>query len=235
VNPQLDVSLIASVFAKAGRVHIPDALPPECAASLYHCLSAEIPWRRHYNRGEEHFDLLPAEQAGMGVGAINDLRRSIMVDARFNFACFYKSFRDTDIGSDPAQMSRYFARLCAFLNSPAFIEFARRVTGIGNIATVDAQATLYEAGDFLTVHDDNVAGKNRAAAYVLNLTPQWCADWGGVLQFIARDGHVAEGYVPTFNSLNVLRVPQAHSVSMVAPFAPAGRYSVTGWFRTSGT
>ena len=164
---------------------------------------------------------------------LDDLRRSVMIDARYNFACFYKSFRDSDLTSDSAFGKLYFAQLCAFLNSPEFIDFARRVTGVGEISLVDAQATLYEAGDFLTVHDDDVAGKNRVAAYVRGLAPKWCADWGGVLQFIAGDGHVAEGYVPPFNSLNILRVPQAHSVSMVAPFTPVGRYSVTGWFRTS--
>jgi Rps23 Pro-64 3,4-dihydroxylase Tpa1-like proline 4-hydroxylase len=28
-----------------------------------------------------------------------------------------------------------------------------------------------------------VAGKNRVAAYVLNLTPRWRVEWGGLLMF----------------------------------------------------
>ena len=69
------------------------------------------------------------------------------------------------------------------------------------------------------------------AAYVLNFTPRWSPDWGGILNFIDRDGHVAEGYTPAFNALNVFRVPQLHSVSCVSPYAQAGRYSITGWLR----
>jgi len=55
--------------------------------------------------------------------------------------------------------------------------------------------------------------------------------WGGILQFIAEDGHLAEGYAPSFNALNLFNVPQLHAVSYVAPFAQAGRFSVNGWLR----
>ena len=125
-------------------------------------------------------------------------------------------------------------QLIEFLNSSAFIGSDRRLTGDSSIALVDANATLYEPGHFLTRHDDAVDGKNRVAAYVLNLTPVWSADWGGILNFHAGDGHVIEGYVPTFNALNVFRVPQMHGVSYVTPFAVAGRFSVSGWFRRAG-
>jgi Rps23 Pro-64 3,4-dihydroxylase Tpa1-like proline 4-hydroxylase len=107
------------------------------------------------------------------------------------------------------------------------------VTGDERIAYVDAQATRYRPGHFLTEHTDDVAGKQRLYAYVLNLTPAWRIDWGGLLLFHAPDGHVAEAYCPRFNALNVFAVPQAHSVSVVAPFAPAHRLSVTGWLRAA--
>jgi Rps23 Pro-64 3,4-dihydroxylase Tpa1-like proline 4-hydroxylase len=76
---------------------------------------------------------------------------------------------------------------------------------------------------------DKTGRKLRRAAYVFNLTPRWQPDWGGQLQFIGPDGHVAEAWVPRFNALNVFAVPQPHAVSIVAPFAVGARYSVTGW------
>ncbi len=105
----------------------------------------------------------------------------------------------------------------------------RELTGLSDISWADAQATLYRPGDFLTVHDDRIGGHKRLAAYVLNMTPGWRADWGGVLQFLDPSGHVAEGYVPTFNALNLFKVPALHSVSQVALYGGL-RYSVTGWF-----
>ena len=96
---------------------------------------------------------------------------------------------------------------------------------------ISGHATAYGPGHFLTAHDDEVAGKKRHAAYVYNLTPTWRIDWGGLLLFHGADGHVARGFTPSFNALNLFAVPQPHSVSMVAPFAANRRYSVTGWLR----
>jgi len=96
---------------------------------------------------------------------------------------------------------------------------------------VDGQATQYLPGHFLTSHDDAVAGKNRVAAYVLSLTPGWRIEWGGLLQFHDGDGDVGLALAPRFNAMHLLRVPQVHSVSFVAPYAGTPRVSVTGWLR----
>jgi Rps23 Pro-64 3,4-dihydroxylase Tpa1-like proline 4-hydroxylase len=65
---------------------------------------------------------------------------------------------------------------------------------------------------------------------VLNLTiPDWKSEWGGFLNFFDEYGNIEAGFRPMFNSLNLFLVPQRHSVSYVAPFAPVGRYAITGW------
>ena len=50
--------------------------------------------------------------------------------------------------------------------------------------------------------------------------------------FLDADGHVAEGYSPAFNALNIFRVPAAHAVTQVTTFADADRLSITGWVRS---
>jgi len=117
-------------------------------------------------------------------------------------------------------------------NSPAFLDFARGLTGDDRIAYVDAQATRYLPGHFLNGHDDTQAEAGRLYAYVLNVSPVWRAEWGGLLMFLGDAGDVIETFAPAVGTLNVFRVPQAHAVSMVAPFAGAPRYSVTGWWRS---
>ena len=119
----------------------------------------------------------------------------------------------------------------AFLNGERFLTFARNLTGFQDIAFADAQATLYGPGHFLTLHDDAVEGKNRRAAYVLNLTENWREDWGGYLNFFDKVGNIEAAYKPAFNALNIFAVPAAHSVGLVAPFAGALRCSITGWLR----
>jgi Rps23 Pro-64 3,4-dihydroxylase Tpa1-like proline 4-hydroxylase len=126
------------------------------------------------------------------------------------------------------------AKLVAFLASPEFLAFIREVTGVEAIAWPNADATLYGPFDFLTLHDDKHTEFDRLVAYVLNMTPMWRPDWGGALQFFDAHGQIEEGYMPTFNALNLFRVPKLHSVSLVAPFGGA-RYSVTGWFHSAET
>lgn len=122
-------------------------------------------------------------------------------------------------------------RLLEAMNTAPALEMWRELTGDPDVGLVDGQATRYLPGHFLTRHDDDVEGKNRVAAYVLNLSPEWASEWGGLLQFHDAAGEVTGAMVPGFNVLNLFRVPQSHSVSIVAPFAPAPRYSITGWIR----
>jgi len=233
-NPALHASIVRPVLEKIGRIHVPHFFKAACADRIYECLQSETPWQLHLNDGvlnfdrpDEHMQLLP------------DAKRVLLLDGVYDnaaakrFQGLYHTFPIYDSWRAGNRRDLYLMRVYEFLNSPAFLDFAREATGVQTISLVDAQATLYRPGHFLTEHDDRAEGKRRVAAYVLNFTREWHADWGGVLQFIDSDGHVAEGYTPAFNALNLFRVPQRHSVSFVAPFARAGRYSITGWLRES--
>lgn len=116
-----------------------------------------------------------------------------------------------------------------FVNGRPFLDFITQLTGDDRVAFADVMATRYLRGHFATAHADELPTQRRLYAYVLNLTPEWRADWGGVLTFLDNDGHVAEGYVPKFNALNVFSVPQTHAVSVVSRLARAPRLSITGW------
>jgi len=227
----LDVRAIAGVYAAVGRVHVRPIFTRETAESVYHSLTNEIQWQLQLNDGDK-----PISRDGASFEALSEADRARVMQAVYanaarGFQYIYNNFPISDLYEQGQQRSLYVMRLYEFLTSPEFLEFARAVTGVRSIAVVDAQATLYRPGHFLTRHDDLQHSKKRVAAYVLNFTPRWVADWGGVLQFIDGDGHVAEGYTPVFNALNLFRVPQPHNVSLVAPFAQGGRYSITGWLR----
>jgi len=121
--------------------------------------------------------------------------------------------------------------LLDLFNTEAFLSFARRLTGDDRIAFSDGQVTRYLPGHFLNRHSDANPRTERLYAYVLNLSPGWRAEWGGLLQFLDEGGDITESFVPSFGALNVFAVPQMHAVSTVAPFAGGPRYSVTGWWR----
>ncbi len=232
LNPAHDWRQLSQVYARFGRIHIPSILTPDSAARVHQALAAETPYSLVVNSGEKYFDLSNDDLAKMSVDERRNLVESAHAGTHRGFQLFYENHRLSEKGEPYPNPNSYLSRIAAFLNSQEFLLFVRAVTGENRIAFADVQATRYGPGHFLTQHDDGMAGKNRLVAYVLNMTPHWRADWGGNLMFLNREGQIAEGYVPAFNALNLLRVPQTHLVSSVAPFAGAYRLSVTGWLRT---
>lgn len=230
LSEQLDREALARSYATAGRLHIADFLHPDDAATLHNSLRTRSDWRLVVNQGEKSFDLDRAAQQALSREKRDQLERAVHAEARYGFQYYYESIRlpdaDSERGSDDPL--RGFA---SFMSSDPVRQFLRDVTGQQGIDFADAQATAYGPGHFLTAHDDEVAGKNRHAAYVLNLSPRWRVDWGGLLLFEGKDGHIERGFAPSFNALNLFTVPQPHSVSLVAPFAANRRYSITGWLR----
>jgi len=224
LNPALARARIADAFRDHGRVHIPSVLTEASAERIHHCLTQETKWSLTFNKGGDFCDLDNVSQE----------ERSKLVFAAWQrapngFQYFFDNHRLSRDGEAYRDESHYFAKLVAFLNSQPVLSLMREVTGLSAIEWADAQATVYRPGDFLMVHNDEIGGHKRLAAYVLNFTRAWRADWGGILQFYGEDRHIEEGYVPAFNALNVFRVPALHSVSQVALYGGL-RYSITGWF-----
>lgn len=231
LNSRLDQNLLATVFARYGRIHIPGVLDRDSALAVHGALNEGIPWQTHYNDGSTVYDIDATAIDSLTLAERAAVLKPIYARASVGFQYIFDNFAVTDHQGKSEYAGLSVMRVLDFLQSLEVMDFARRVTGISGITTVDAQATRYRAGHFLTVHDDRDDNKGRVAAYVLNMTPAWRADWGGILQFLDDDGHVAEGYVPAFNALNIFTVPTRHSVSVVAPFVASTRLSITGWFR----
>lgn len=228
----LDPAELAPLFRRFGRAHLPDVFAPETARALHASLESEVPWRRNLYDGSkavtfplDAFDAQPAEWRAQADAAV---RRA----GAQGFSYLFDSYAVSDELEAGRRLGIAVEAVYDAFNAPTFLDWLRRLTGESRIAYCDAQATRYLPGHFLTQHDDGVEGKNRLFAYVLNLTPVWRADWGGLLLFTDADGHVAEGYTPAFNALNLFRTPQPHLVTEVASFAPAARLAVTGWVRS---
>ncbi|MGV2495789.1 2OG-Fe(II) oxygenase [Pelagerythrobacter aerophilus] len=220
----------AHAFARDGRIRIPDFLQREAAEALHTFLQA-APWWRTFNQGERTWDLGPESIEVLTPEQAAQLEQAIHEGARKGFQYLYETVRVSEQSSERSGRGFPVDRLLEAMNSAPALAMWRELTGDPDVGLVDGQATRYLPGHFLTRHDDDVEGKNRVAAYVLNLSPGWQPEWGGLLQFHDAAGEVTGAMVPGFNVLNLFRVPQSHSVSIVAPFAPAPRYSVTGWIR----
>ena len=231
LSPDLDIVALNTAFGARRRLRIPGVLTPESAEALTTAMETFDDWRVSVSAGGEFFELPLKDRRAAEPGKQSWID-AVRVDGDSPRMQYVFDTRRLTVEGVPDQTPDAVSAVPAFLNSPAFIAFARGVTGDDRIDFADAQATRYRPGHLLTTHSDEAAGKNRLYAYVLNLTRDWRSDWGGALLFLEDEGHIAEGFAPAFNALNIFAVPAAHSVGQVASFAPRDRLSITGWLRS---
>lgn len=228
LNPQLDRRRLAESFRLSGRVHIPKFLTDAAAQRLHYALERETPWGLLFNEGNklrEFESVSPEDHQAMLMGAWER--------AHHEFQMFYHYYRVSKRGTIYPDSGHYLRRLAEFLSTPQFYAFIRDITGLEVNGLQSCTATLFNPLHFLMVHDDHNAERERLVAYSLNMTPAWRPDWGGALHFFDGNDRVEDVYLPSFNGLNLFRVPKRHSVSQVSAFG-GSRYSVAGWFEANG-
>jgi len=231
LNASLSSDAIRQEFEDRQYVHVPEILADDNASQLHHELTKNTPWSLVFTDRGKHVDLSGANLQAMSKEQVLELQKAIYAQAQTSFQYCYNNYPIFDVCKAGKNKGHVLHKFYEWLNSEAFLTFARSATGFDDISFVDAQATAYRPGHFLTTHDDTQEGKRRRAAYVFNFTPDWSADWGGFLQLLDDKGNIRHGLRPAFNALNIIAVPQRHNVSLVAPFAGAVRTSITGWFR----
>lgn len=232
LNQSLDLDALRSAFADEGRLQIHDFLRHDGAMALLRELVESREWRLAQNQGADTIEHGAAEMAAWAPEVKAAFDRQAFESGRHGFQFRYDAIRLPESLAAPAPAaSATLHAFRAFLSSAEVLDVLRKVTGADDIAFADAHGARYREGHFLTAHDDSKDEAGRRVAYVMNLTPQWRPDWGGLLLFYDGRGNVSRGFLPAFNVLNLFRVPQPHSVSWVTPLAGAPRHSVTGWLR----
>jgi Rps23 Pro-64 3,4-dihydroxylase Tpa1-like proline 4-hydroxylase len=231
LNDQLDLAALRERYERTSRVHVADFLEPSAAERLHAALANSRDWAFVFNRGNRHFELTAENAARMPREAHQQMQQEILTNARDGFQLAYEVLNVSKKQGAPLTSDPVLRDLHAFMNGPDFLDFMRELTGEDRASWCDVTATRYRPGHFCEEHDDKADDGERLAAFVLNVTPRWRADWGGLLLFVDDAGHIREGFTPAFNAINVFKAPQQHSVSAVAPFAGGQRLSVTGWLR----
>lgn len=234
LNPGLDRVALAAQFARESRLQIRNVLQIEAARELREIMLRGTEWGfawqagedgPHAARAKQFAAMQPPERAKLGQSVAQAARRG-------DYAFTYARYPILDAYQERWHPDSPHDILFEHINDEPFLELVRDVTGIAELIKADAQATLFAPGHFLSQHNDSHVGEGWRIAYVLSLAiDDWRPDWGGYLNFYDQDGDIVAGYLPRFNTLSLFAVPNLHAVSYVAPYAPVGRFSITGWFR----
>ena len=222
INNDIAVAAHRATLLRAGRVQIPDFLQPDAAERLAECLRRDVPWTTAERGKPDSAPWTPEVRRERQPAAYRT------ATAGFHFV--YDRYLIVDAMREGRDRQLLVHVALEFFNSPPFLDFIRDFTGDRELAMVGAQATRYLPGQFLRMHDDRHEEEARRYAYVLNLSRDWEADWGGLLHFVDDDGAAREAFLPRFNSLSLFKVPARHYVGIVAPWAAQPRLAITGWW-----
>ena len=215
-----------------------DVLNEQSAREIQSLLAGGTPWGLATRGGDS--PKTPAQsfsQADMrapgGVERVNAAANAAaQASAKGDYAFRYAHFSLVEAVQQGWNPGGPHELLLEHLNAEPMMDLVREITGFPELVKADGQATLFGPQHYLGRHTDSHVMEGWKVAYVLNFAREgWHPDWGGYLLFLDEDGDVIEGFRPRFNALNMFAVPQSHLVSFVAPFAPAGRMAITGWFR----
>jgi Rps23 Pro-64 3,4-dihydroxylase Tpa1-like proline 4-hydroxylase len=234
INPAIDPAAIRAALARDRFAQVENFLVPAAADALWEVLRHMTPyglaWAGEgqpggaFVRQEAMKGLSPQQKAAMGNAAA-------AAAGAGRFAFLYGQYPLVESYVQQWHPGHPLYGLLEAINAPPVIDFARTASGHADIIRADAQASLYAGGHFLTEHDDMVESEGRRLAYVLHMARDWRPDWGGYLNILDERGNITHGCMPRFNTMNLFLVPLRHQVSLVAPFAPIGRFAITGWFR----
>ena len=229
INPELDPHALNQQLQQTGRIQVPNFFTPETAEYLYSLLQGNSNWFVTYNEGEENFESSMAEFQALPPPQRRQFMSRLFSRARDGFQFIFRQYyisraieQGEDVGHPMHAMHHY-------VNSDAFLNFMRVLTGSDEVRSSDSYASCYAPGDFLTTHDDLHGSHDRIAAYVVSMTRDWNPNWGGYLAFFDDDDNISEAFMPTFNTLNLFLIPRKHAVQQVSPFAGHMRTSFLGW------
>jgi Rps23 Pro-64 3,4-dihydroxylase Tpa1-like proline 4-hydroxylase len=232
LNKTNKIEPLKQSYLEHGYVKVPNALSTNSANLIYSSISKQEQWNLVFRSNNAHQDLNNLNVENWDKEHIDNLIDLIHKQAEAGFQYFYETIPIYDIYYDKLMLGHFFNDIFEFINSDETLAFFRKMLNAPEITFADAQITRFRAGHFLNQHNDDVNGKNRVAAFVINLTKDWRVDWGGELHLFTDNFEIKKSFVPSFNEINIFKVPVKHLVGYVSPFATGNRLSITGWFRS---
>lgn len=134
-----------------------------------------------------------------------------------------------DLGESRNEIIRSFHTL---VKSPEFARFMQTITGVAvKPGVLDFSGSLYESGDYLLCHDDQV--EDRKLAYIVYLSKGFQASDGAEFVLFNNNGKrptsVAQAHLPLWNHLMLFAVSPLSFHMVAENCSRKSRYAIGGW------
>jgi len=130
------------------------------------------------------------------------------------------------ISSEKEEIKSFYS----FVSSKEFISLIEKFTSEKLIQKIDMQAHIFERGDYLLFHDDDL--EERKIAYILYLSHGFAAKDGGKLQLYDAKTPICpvKEIIPKFNSFVCFKVSKKSLHAVEEIMNSKQRLTVGGWF-----
>jgi len=212
LNPKLDINKLAANFAENNFVVIDNYLKPEFIGRLYSefANSSKTLWatalRDHSSEDfyGERSKLKASKNADALFKAKYKLKLKKLLKECQNFSgkgvySFAYERTSTKKLADTAIESEFKN----FLVSEGNFSFLSSVVGQQLTNLVDSYMSKFSSGHFVSVRQDNIKAK---VHFILNLTPEWLPQWGGMFHLCSKDFISGVNLMPAkFNTLIIVK------------------------------
>jgi SM-20-related protein len=231
INPDNDLEAFGESLQQSGHLQILDFFTDESADYLHKIHINNEDWNLAYNDGDNFYESPVQQIQAAPPQQKQQLMSSIYARARTQFQYVFYQYYITQAIEQKEQPGHPMHQIHEFVNSEEFLNLMRTLTGEKAARKADCYASNFAPGHFLTEHDDLHDSHDRVAAFLFGMTRIWDKNWGGHLAFFDDAGNITEALLPGFNTLNILLIPQMHSVQLVSPFAGGHRNNYLGFLQ----
>jgi len=225
----IDILKCKEQFENHNKVIINDFLLTDYAESLHQFYNEKMPsdwWFASsypsFTKGESHEFIQVTEDNYHTIQINKSYSNKCLNDHIYSYF-FYRTMPHID------GCSCLHCSIHGFLSSEKIINILNEITHLNLKKSTTIFANKYTSDCFLATHTDDGNGR---LAFVLHLTKNWNACWGG-MYMDHTDPNNIKTVIPSFNKMVMFKVGNnqtPHSVSCVTNNLTRKRISVTGWF-----
>ncbi|MBE1298866.1 MAG: hypothetical protein GJ680_03005 [Alteromonadaceae bacterium] len=228
LNPFVDVAAARRDYRDFGWARITDILSNPFAEKVIQNIVKNVEFKNTFMLGEERLGFSDNELANLTGEKRQALFSQINKQASEGKGFVYGQVPlAADTLSDTHQALK---TLLQWINEEDTVDMFKDITGLSQMAFAKCQVARFSQGQFLLKNTLKAENKNSQLGFILDLTPDWDTDWGGLLQLHSTNDMPASAFTPQFNSMIIFNASSAYSVTYLAPFIKYYKYCVMGEF-----
>lgn len=228
VNPYLDIVKARRDYRDFKWSRLADVLLASIAERVIHELVKKVEFENCFmvadnevGMSDTHLAALPEEQRAK---LITQVYESASLGKGYLYAC--KNIDCEYQSNEPTMLVNVFN----WLNSNDTLELVSDITGCGELQFASCNAVRFSKGHFITNGAQCFDTEKGKVGFVIDLTPDWNSNWGGLLHLNSVYEGSGVTFTPMFNNMVLFESSYDVSVTYLANFIKYNKFSLMGCF-----